>query len=61
MGRSKTPSYTLEVKMDTTVQQEQELGHRFFLCNKVYNVMVKEARRRLGRYYMNPEVKAKTL
>ena len=58
MGRCKTPSYTLEVKLNVTVPQEQELGHRFFLCNKVYNVMVKEARRRLGRYYMNPEVKA---
>lgn len=41
--RSKTPSYCVEFSLQANTRQWEELNHRFFLAQRVYNCMVREA------------------
>lgn len=50
-ARAKTPSYVAELPLVTTKEDERVLDHCRYLGLKVNHCMVKEANRRLGRYY----------
>lgn len=55
MGKSKTSSYTLTLKLDTEKYQEDILKKRFEKCRKIYNSCLSEA---LKRYKHMQESKA---
>ena len=55
--RATTNSYTIQFRLTANQAQRKELDHRFFLAQKIYNCMVKEARRRVNAYYLDKEVK----
>lgn len=56
--RVTTSSYIVKFRLLTNEAQRRELDHRFFLAQKVYNCMVKEARRRVNAYYRDKAVKS---
>lgn len=56
--RSKTSSYCVEFSLQANTRQWEELNHRFFLAQRVYNCMVREARRRINAYFLDKDVKA---
>ena len=55
--RATTSSYIIQFRLMVNQAQRKELDHRFFLAQKVYNSMVKEAHRRVNAYYRDKEVK----
>ena len=52
-----SPSFTLELRLMTTPEDDAVLDKRFGICNHIYNVMVKEARKRLSNLYRDHEYK----
>ena len=52
-----SPSFTLELRLMTTLEDDAVLDKRFGICNHIYNVMVKEARKRLSNLYRDHEYK----
>ena len=58
MKRAKTGSYVVEVPLKTSKADEQFLNHCRYLGLLADHCMVKEANRRLNKYYRDPEVKA---
>ena len=42
-----SPTFTLELRLMTTPEDDAVLDKSFGICNHIYNVMVKEARKRL--------------
>lgn len=56
--RSTTKTYIAEVLLSPTHADEQFLDHCRYLGVKTHNCMVKEANRRINKYYRDPEVKA---
>lgn len=58
MQRAKTSTYIAEVLLQTTAADERVLNHCRYLGLLADNCMVKEANRRLNKYFRDPEVKA---
>ena len=56
MKRAKTGSYVVEVPLKTSKADEQFLNHCRYLGLLADHCMVKEANRRLNKYYRDPEV-----
>lgn len=52
-----SPTFTLELRLMTTPEDDAVLDKRFGICNHIYNVMVKEARKRLSNLYRDHEYK----
>ena len=52
-----SPTFTLELRLMTTSEDDVVLDKRFGICNHIYNVMVKEARKRLSNLYRDHEYK----
>ena len=52
-----SPTFTLELRLMTTPEDDAILNKRFGICNHIYNVMVKEARKRLSNMYRDHEYK----
>mgnify|MGYP006976587672 CR=1 FL=1 len=47
-GKSKSPSFVLELKLNTTQKDEQALNDRFFRCFLMHNKLVRHAGKRLS-------------
>ena len=47
MAKSKTPSFILELGLETNAHYEAELNKRFEVARQLYNACLSEARRRL--------------
>ena len=58
MKRAKTTSYIVELLLLTTREDELFLNHCRYLGLKADECMVKEANRRINKYFRDPEVKA---
>lgn len=54
----KTPSFILTLRLETDTWQDDILQKRFSIGAHIYNVMVKEARRRLNKLYRDSSYKA---
>ena len=52
-----SPTFTLELRLMATPEDDAVLDKRFGICNHIYNVMVKEARKRLSNLYRDHEYK----
>ena len=50
-------TFTLELRLLTSPEDDVVLDKRFGICNHIYNVMVKEARKRLSNLYRDHEYK----
>jgi len=48
MGKSKTPTFILELALETSPHDETELNARFEAARQLYNACLDEAKRRLG-------------
>ena len=57
MAKQTTPTFTIELKLKTNEQEESVLDKRFRIGNHIYNVMVKEAKRRLNNLLADKEYK----
>ena len=57
MAEQTTPTFIIELKLKTNEQQETVLDKRFRIGNHIYNVMVKEAKRRLNNLLADREHK----
>lgn len=53
----KTPSFILTLRLETDIWQDDTLQKRFNIGEHIYNVMVKEARRRLHKLYRDKTYK----
>ena len=52
-----SPTFTLELRLMATPEDDAVLDKRFGICNHIYNVMVKEDRKRLSNLYRDHEYK----
>ena len=57
MAKSTTPSFVVTLRLKTNQEQEAILAKRFRIGNHIYNVMVKEAKRRLKSLLTDREYK----
>lgn len=57
MKKSNTPSFTISLRLNTTNIDEAVLYKRFNIATHIYNVMVKEARKRVHRMFRDDEYK----
>jgi len=48
MGKSKTPTFILELALETSAHDEAELNARFEAARQLYNACLDEAKRRLN-------------
>ena len=58
MKRERTPSFSLTLRLETEPWQDNILQKRFSIGVHIYNVMVKEARRRIHKFYRDHSYKA---
>ena len=58
MGKSTTPSFVVSLRLLTTKEDEQELEYRFRTGAHLYNLCVKETRKRAHKLLKDAEYKA---
>ena len=59
MGKSTTPSFVVSLRLLTTKEDERELEYRFRAGTHLYNLCVKEARKRAHKLLKDAEYKAR--
>ena len=59
MGKSTTPSFVVSLRLLTTKEDERELEYRFRAGAHLYNLCVKEARKRAHKLLKDAEYKAR--
>lgn len=59
MGKSTTPSFVVSLRLLATKEDEQELEYRFYAGAHLYNLCVKEARKRAHKMLKDAEYKAR--
>ena len=59
MGKSTTSSFVVSLRLLTTKEDEQELEYRFRAGAHLYNLCVKEARKRVHKMLKDAEYKAR--
>lgn len=59
MGKSTTPSFVVSLRLLTAKEDEQELEYRFRAGTHLYNLCVKEARKRAHKLLKDAEYKAR--
>lgn len=59
MGKSTTPSFVISLRILPTEEDERELEYRFHAGAHLYNLCVKEARKRAHKLLKNAEYKAR--
>ena len=47
--KSKTPSFVLTLKLNTSVTDDCILDYRFFCATKIYNVLIKHVRKQIAK------------
>ena len=58
MARSSTPSFVLELKLNTSAADGRELGDRFFIAFKMKNRLITHARKQIRKFRQDRDVKA---
>ena len=57
MGKSTTPSFTVNLPLALMVNQYKELAHKFYSAEKIYNKAVKYYKKQIRKMFMDPEYK----
>ena len=57
MGKSTTPSFTVNLPLALMGNQYKELAHKFYSAEKIYNKAVKYYKKQIRKMFMDPEYK----